>query len=114
MKVIKKPWGDFKEFILNKKCTVKIITVKPGQELSLQKHTRRKEMWYFLTPGKVIVGNKNKKMKKGETIIIKKKVPHRLIARWKKVIVLEIAVGHFDENDIVRLEDKYGRIKDQR
>lgn len=112
MKVVKKPWGDFKQFILNKKCTVKILTVNPRQELSLQKHKRRKEMWYFLTPGYVIVDKKKRKMKKGDTIIIDKNVLHRLRAGWRKVIVLEIATGHFDEKDIIRLNDKYGRLKD--
>jgi mannose-6-phosphate isomerase-like protein (cupin superfamily) len=109
MKEVKRPWGDFKQFVLNKKCTVKILSVKPNAMLSLQKHKKRKEIWYFLTPGYVQLGNKKKKIKKGEIIKIKEQQAHRLFAKNKKVEVLEISFGKFDEKDEIRLEDKYGR-----
>ena len=48
MKEVKRPWGNFKRFALNEKCTVKILTVKPHQELSLQKHEKRKDKFYTL------------------------------------------------------------------
>jgi mannose-6-phosphate isomerase-like protein (cupin superfamily) len=112
MKEVKKPWGDFKQFTLNKKCTVKIHTVKPNQALSLQKHKKRKEIWYFLTEGYVQIGKEKRKIKKGEIVKIKKKQLHRLYSKNKTVQVLEISFGKFSEGDIVRLEDKYGRIKD--
>ena len=110
VKLFKKPWGGFKQFILNKKCTVKIITVKPRGVLSLQIHKKRSEQWYFLTDGLVQIGNKKKIIKKGSQITIKKNVAHRLFAQSKQVQVLEIAQGHFDKNDIIRLEDNYGRV----
>ena len=109
MKEVEKPWGGFKQFILNKKCTVKILIVKPNQALSLQKHKKRKEMWFFLTPGNIQVGKKKTKVKKGELIRINKNVAHRLFAKKKKVEVLEISEGKFSEKDVIRLEDKYGR-----
>lgn len=109
MKEVKRPWGDFKQFALNEKCTVKILTVKPRQKLSLQYHFKRTESWYFLTPGKVQIGKTVKKVKKGELVKIPKKKPHRLISGNKKVQVLEISQGSFSEKDEVRLEDKYGR-----
>lgn len=109
MKEVKKPWGDFKQFVLNKKCTVKIHTIKPKQMLSLQYHKKRKEMWYFLTPGYVQIGIHKKRVKKGELVKIKKKQAHRLIAKDKMVQVLEICFGKFKEKDVVRMEDKYGR-----
>jgi len=109
MKEVKKPWGNFKQFVLNKKCTVKIICVKPKQELSLQYHKDRSEMWYFLTPGIVQVGKKKKIVKKGEIVNIPKKTAHRVIGGNKEAIFLEVSLGNFDEKDLVRLEDKYGR-----
>jgi len=109
MKEVKKPWGGFKQFILNKKCTVKILVVNPNQALSLQKHKKRKEMWFFLTPGYLQVGKKKTKIKKGELIKINKNTAHRLFAKEKRVEVLEISQGQFSEKDVVRLEDKYGR-----
>ena len=109
MKIVKRPWGDFKQFTLNEKSTVKIITVKPKQVLSLQKHKKRKEMWYFLTEGYVQLGKKEKKIKKGEIVKVAKGKVHRIFSKGKTVELLEIAFGQFDEKDIIRLEDKYGR-----
>ncbi len=109
MKLVKRPWGDFKQFTLNEKSTVKILSVNPNQELSLQKHKKRIEVWYFLTEGWVQLGNKKKKIKKGEIVNIKKGQAHRIFAKNKKVEVLEVSFGTFNEKDEIRLEDKYGR-----
>lgn len=105
----KRPWGLFRVFAKNKKCTVKILEVKPFQELSLQKHKKREEHWYFLTPGIIQLGEKKKKVKANELVVIKKNQAHRIIAKKKKVVVLEVAFGKFSEGDEVRIEDKYGR-----
>ena len=107
MKEVKKTWGIFKKFILNKKCTVKLLVVHPNQALSLQKHKKRKETWFFLTPGYLQVGKNKTKVKKGELIKINKNVVHRLFAKKKRVEVLEISKGQFSEKDVVRLEDRY-------
>jgi len=109
MKEERRPWGNFKQFVLNQKCTVKIIEVKPFQKLSLQVHKKRDENWYFLTCGKVQIGNIKRRVKKGELVVIKKNVPHRACAGWKKVRFLEVSFGTFNEKDEVRLEDKYNR-----
>jgi len=109
VKIVKRPWGNFKQFVLNNKCTVKILEVNPGEELSLQKHRKRKEMWYFLTNGVVLIGNKKKNIRKTQIINIGKNVAHRLIAENKKVQVLEVSFGEFNENDEIKLEDKYKR-----
>ena len=109
-KVVKKPWGKFEQFILNEISTVKILTIKPKQQFSLQSHKNRKEFWIFLdNPAKVTIGNKTLKTKKGDEMIIPKKTKHRIQAYNKPVRVLEISFGKFDEKDIVRTEDVYGR-----
>ncbi|MDD5192677.1 MAG: mannose-6-phosphate isomerase [Candidatus Nanoarchaeia archaeon] len=109
VKEVKEPWGSEKHFVYNQKCTVKILIVKPNQELSLQYHKKRRELWYFLTDGYVQLGTHKKKVKKREFIEIKNNVAHRLIAKNKEVQVLEIDLGKYDKKDEVRLEDKYGR-----
>ena len=109
MKEVKRQWGVFKQFVLNKKCTVKIIEVNPHQELSLQVHKKRVEKWYFLTPGIVQLGNKKIKIRRNQMIIIKRNSPHRVIAEKERVKFLEISLGDFSESDEIRLEDKYGR-----
>jgi mannose-6-phosphate isomerase-like protein (cupin superfamily) len=111
MKLVKKPWGDFKQFTLNEVSTVKILTVEPNQVLSLQKHKKRKETWYFLTDGYVQLDKTKKKIKKNTLVNIPKNTLHRLYAKDKRVEVLEISFGFFDEKDIIRIEDVYGRIK---
>ncbi len=109
MKEVKRPWGKFKRFVLNKKCTVKVLFLKPGQELSLQTHKKRNEMWYFLDKARVELGKKEFAVKSGDIVKIKKKMPHRAIAGKNKVRILEISLGKFEEADEVRLEDEYGR-----
>ena len=109
-RIDKRPWGGFKQFTLNEKSTVKIITIKPNKEFSLQYHSHRSEFWKFLdNPAIVTIGNKNKKVKRGDEIIIQKKTAHRIKALNKEVNVLEISFGNFKENDITRLQDDFGR-----
>jgi mannose-6-phosphate isomerase-like protein (cupin superfamily) len=109
MKQTKRPWGNFKTFIMNKKCTVKILEIKAKGRLSLQKHKKRKELWFFLNPATVQLGNKKIKVKKGSLIKIPKNKLHRIIADKCRVQVLEISIGKFEEKDEIRVEDKYGR-----
>ena len=107
---IKKPWGQFDQFTHNEITTVKIITVKSGEALSLQSHTERSEFWRiisgypFVTVGEVIHS-----ANPGDEFIIEKLQPHQLEATNDDVQVLEIAYGDFDEEDIIRIKDKYGR-----
>ena len=88
VKVVHRPWGLFKQFVLNEKCTVKILEVKKHEELSLQKHKNRREEWYFITSGYVQLGKKVRKVKEGELVNIGKNVAHRIIAKDKDVKVL--------------------------
>ncbi|MBS3077772.1 phosphomannose isomerase type II C-terminal cupin domain [Candidatus Pacearchaeota archaeon] len=106
-----RPWGQFERFTLNEISTVKIITVKPRQKLSVQYHRKREEFWKFLdNPAKVTIGKKVFRVKQGDEVVIPKNTVHSVEALSKPVRFLEIAFGKFSENDIVRLEDKYGRV----
>lgn len=108
----KRPWGGFEQFTHNEKSTVKILTIKPRERLSLQYHKKRKEFWRVLDGSvKVTVGKKIFTAKKGDEVIIPKKTQHRAQAFSKPVRILEIALGDFDESDNVRIEDDYGRVK---
>lgn len=109
MKEVRRPWGNFKEFVKNKKCTVKILEVKPHQAFSLQYHNHRSEMWYFFDSATAQIGNKKVKINSGSILKIPRKTNHRIIAGNKSARILEISEGNFDEKDIIRLEDMYGR-----
>ena len=110
-KVVKKPWGGFEQFTLNEKTTVKILTFKPRQKLSLQSHKNRKEFWKVIEGNCVIwIGRKKVKAKPGQEFFVRKGQMHRVEALGKTVRVLEISFGKFDENDLKRVEDIYGRV----
>lgn len=105
-----RPWGSFTRFTNGEPSTVKIISVKPDQSLSLQYHEKREEFWRILSgEGSVTIGTETKPAHKGDEFFIKKGEHHRISAGAEGLEVLEISFGEFDENDITRLEDNYGR-----
>jgi mannose-6-phosphate isomerase-like protein (cupin superfamily) len=107
----KRPWGDFVEFIRNTTCTVKIITVNPGQSLSLQFHQNRDEFWHVISGnGKVQIGEEMIDVSTGSEHFISKLTKHRIHGGTEILQLLEISYGDFDENDITRIEDNYGRV----
>ncbi|MGP4025562.1 phosphomannose isomerase type II C-terminal cupin domain [Actinomadura sp. 3N407] len=106
----RRPWGSFERFTLNEPSTVKIIHVEPGRRLSLQRHRDRDELWVALDPGAVFeVAGRRILPEVGERVLIRAGETHRLSSDGQAVRVMEIAFGHFDEDDIERLEDEYGR-----
>ena len=110
---VDKPWGSFDQYALNTPCTVKILTCDPGQRLSLQRHSHRGELWVTLDPGVVVeLDGETLRPKVGEEIWLPVGSTHRLSCDAEtqhSVRVLEISLGTFDESDIERLQDIYGR-----
>lgn len=110
--VTDKPWGDFEQFVLNTQCTVKFLNVNPGEELSLQYHHKREEYWRIVSgSATIIIDDKEIIGKEGDEFTIPKMAKHRIRTTDSHVKILEIATGEFDEEDIVRLEDKYNRVR---
>lgn len=110
---VDKPWGSFDQFVLNEKCTVKILTCDPGRKLSLQRHRDRGELWVALDSG-VVVERDGEVIHPaaGEQVWLPKGSTHRLSCEASTphpVRVLEVSFGTFDEADIERLQDDYGR-----
>lgn len=106
-----RPWGRFEQFTENENTTIKIITVGSAEKLSVQRHTKRDELWVALDAGFIIHFEKEEQVfHKGTQFFIPRNSIHSIEnvgegpARF-----LEIAFGHFDEDDIERLEDNYGR-----
>jgi mannose-6-phosphate isomerase-like protein (cupin superfamily) len=111
LKTVTRPWGEFRQFTHNELSTVKVITVNPHEQLSLQYHKRRAEFWRILSGNPIIhIGDKKIEAKQGDEFTVDVEAPHQIIAQDAPVRVLEISTGDFDENDIIRLEDKYGRV----
>jgi mannose-6-phosphate isomerase len=106
-----RPWGKFRRYPHEKAGSIKIITVDPGGVLSLQYHERRDEYWIVLDPGlEVTVGDRVFLPAADEEIFIPRGTPHRLRNRGQAPArIMEIWIGRSGEDDIVRLEDDYGR-----
>jgi mannose-6-phosphate isomerase len=106
-----RPWGNFLELTHNTPSTVKIITVNPGQSLSLQFHEKRDEFWHVISgTGTIQIGEEKIDVVPGQDHIVPKLAHHRMEAGPDEpLVILEISTGEFDENDITRLEDRYGR-----
>jgi len=106
----KRPWGSFEQFCENEVCTVKIITVNPEEELSLQYHRHRDEFWKIIKgEAMIVIGDEIHNGREGDEFFIPRMTRHRIKTRNSLVKVLEISFGKFDEGDIVRLENKYKR-----
>lgn len=109
-KITQKPWGNFRQFTLNERTTIKTLNVNKGEILSLQTHKKREEYWFVLSGNPEITLGEEKFIAKPEDeIFIQKEQKHRIAAPNNDVVILEIAYGFFDEEDIIRLEDKYNR-----
>jgi len=126
-----RPWGFFEKFTEDQVSTVKILTVKAGEELSLQRHHEREEFWRILSGrGNVVIGDESFSAKgrdellspkggveiksktifsdKGDEFFVPVETNHTIKA-IEEMQILEISLGEFDEEDIVRISDKYNR-----
>lgn len=109
---VERPWGAFQSFTTNTQVTVKVITVQPGSRLSLQTHEHRAEMWQVLddAPMDITVDDRQWQAVKGELIWVPQGAVHRMgNSGTTPARILEVGYGHFDEDDIVRIEDDYQR-----
>ena len=107
-----RPWGHYLSVVEDKRWQVKLIQVKPGEKLSLQKHHHRSEHWVVVNgTAEVEVNNKCELLTENESIYIPLGSKHRLSNPGKiPLILIEVQSGSYvGEDDIVRFEDKYGR-----
>ncbi len=112
-KTILRPWGKYTSIAEGPNWQVKKIIVKPGESLSLQLHTKRTEHWIIVNGIALVEIDGNKKtLKKNESTYIPLRSKHRLTNSGKEPLVLiEVQSGDYlGEDDILRFEDKYGRI----
>jgi mannose-6-phosphate isomerase-like protein (cupin superfamily) len=107
-----KPWGNYIVLADQPNHKVKRITVSPGERLSLQEHKRRSEYWIVVSgEGIVTCGDHKQRVTAGDVSFIPLSTPHRVEATGSKpLIFVEVQLGtYFGEDDIIRLEDDYGR-----
>ena len=113
-KTVYRPWGSFSILEDAPDCKVKRLVVKPGQVLSLQMHHKRAEHWTVIKGvAKVRLGDREFLLKPNESTYIPIETQHRLENPGNEdVHLIEVQTGeYFGEDDIIRYEDIYGRIK---
>ena len=112
-----RPWGNFKILLDTPYTKVKRITVNPNARLSLQYHEHRSEVWTIVSGyGKVQVGDVTRSVKTGGVVEIPTGYKHRIVASEVGITFIEVQLSNsknFSEDDIVRIEDDYGRTESE-
>lgn len=109
----KRPWGTWQVLDVGARHVVKRIVVEPGKILSLQLHHHRDEHWIIVKgTATVTVGDKVLIKKENESIFIPRETAHRIANDTTAPMeFIEVQTGNeLREDDIVRLEDAYGRV----
>jgi mannose-1-phosphate guanylyltransferase/mannose-6-phosphate isomerase len=113
-KTVFRPWGFYTCLNGGEGWLTKIISVSPEHKLSLQSHNHRSEHWVVLEGvATVILDEETHTLNKGQSIDIPLKAKHSLQNHTKEPLkILEVQKGDYiSEDDIIRYEDMYGRIK---
>jgi len=107
-----RPWGWYEGIDAGERFQVKRIMVKPGEKLSLQMHHHRAEHWVVVSgTAKVTVDGEEIVLGENQSTYIPLGHVHRLENPGKiDLHIIEVQSGaYFGEDDIIRLEDTYGR-----
>lgn len=111
-KIYERPWGSYQTLALYDNYQVKILTISPGGRLSLQKHFKRAEHW-IVTSGTptLTIDSTQKVYAPNQSVYIPKNTLHRIENLTDDICTLvEVQIGDYlGEDDIVRIEDVYGR-----
>ncbi|MGI9578507.1 MAG: phosphomannose isomerase type II C-terminal cupin domain [Microthrixaceae bacterium] len=107
-----RPWGNYTVLSDEPDHKVKRIVVHPGKRLSYQTHARRAEHWYVVEGvATVTLDGVDREVRAGESVDVGVGTAHRCSNQGDEdVVFIEIQTGdYFGEDDIVRLEDDFGR-----
>ncbi|ADH86425.1 mannose-1-phosphate guanylyltransferase/mannose-6-phosphate isomerase [Desulfurivibrio alkaliphilus] len=111
-RVVHRPWGTYEGLVQDERFQVKRITVKPGASLSLQQHYHRAEHWIVVKgSARITCDDQVMLLSENQSTYIPLGASHRLENPGKITLeLIEVQSGSYlGEDDIVRLEDKYGR-----
>lgn len=107
-----RPWGGYTSVLSGDRFQVKRLFVKPGKQLSLQKHHHRSEHWVVVRgTAEVRIGDETKTLAENESVYIPQGELHRLANPGKILLeLIEVQTGaYLGEDDIIRIEDEFGR-----
>ena len=109
---VHRPWGWYEGVERGERFQVKQLMVKPGQKSSMQVHHHRSEHWVIVRgTAEVTLGEEKKLLTEDQSIYIPLGVPHRIHNPGRiPMHFVEVQSGSYlEEDDIVRLDDQYGR-----
>jgi len=112
-KTVSRPWGTYKNILEEEYTKVKKIVINPGESPSYQYHFKRSEIWVVIKgTGEVKIDGAILNLNTGEVIRIPVEAKHTITNTGDdELVFIEIQLGEsFEEEDIVRVEDKYGRV----
>ena len=107
-----RPWGTFENLLDKDYCKVKQIIIKPGEAPSYQYHFKREEVWVVVQgQGELKLNGNITSVKTSQIIHIPLEAKHQIKNIGNEdLIFIEVQLGeYFGEDDIVRIEDNYGR-----
>jgi len=107
-----RPWGEYLVLAEEKDHKVKRLVVTPGKRISYQRHHRRSEHWFFISgSGLVTLDAVSRAIGSGDTVDVPVGVDHRIEnTGTDDLVFIEVQHGeYFGEDDIVRLDDDFGR-----
>jgi mannose-6-phosphate isomerase len=108
-----KPWGSYKNLMDEEYTKVKKIVVHPGEAPSYQYHFKRSEIWIIVKGvAEIKIDEVTMTHNVGDIIKIPKEAKHCVTNIGEdELVFVEVQLGeYFGEDDIVRLDDKYGRV----
>jgi len=108
-----KPWGSYTNLLEEEYTKVKKIVIKPGESPSYQYHFKRSEVWIIVKgEAEVKIDDVVMQYKVGDIIRIPVEAAHQVKNIGEdELVFVEVQLGeYFGEDDIVRLEDNYGRV----
>ncbi len=110
-----RPWGSYTVLEEGERYKIKKVIVNPAERLSLQKHYHRSEHWVVVKgTAKVTIGDTEMFIHENESAYVPKSTLHRLKNPGRVPLeIIEVQNGEYvGEDDIVRIEDHYGRVED--
>jgi mannose-6-phosphate isomerase-like protein (cupin superfamily) len=107
-----RPWGNYTVLHTDENCQVKKLVVNPGKRISLQSHKFRAEHWFIVSgQGTAELDDNEITVGPGDAIDVAVGSKHRIACgNAEPLVFVEVQTGSsFDEDDIVRYEDDFGR-----
>lgn len=111
--IVDKPWGSYQNLMDEEYTKVKKISIHPGEAPSYQYHFKRSEIWVIVKGiAEIKIDDNLANYSYGDIINIPKEASHQIKnVGDEELVFIEVQLGdYFGEDDIVRLEDKYGRV----